>query len=109
MFALKILFALSSVLYILFLVFLKFYFSKKKSNVDISNYIALMAVFLAVYVLSGLILVVFLKGILYKSIILLFAMTPFIIGKIATYEKEKLYTLTQFILMFISIIFVISC
>lgn len=109
MLSLKILFVIFGILYVLSVILHKIYFSKLKDNVKISNFVALMTLFLLLYIIFGLILVLFVKGIFYKTIVLLFAMSPFIIGKVAVYEKEKIFTTVQFISIFISIIFILLC
>jgi len=106
MFALKLLFVFIGILYVISVILHKLYFSRLKDNVKISNYVALIAFFLFLYIILGLILVVFEDKLLYKIIILSFSLAPFMIGKVATYEKEKLYTIMQFILIIISDIFV---
>ena len=106
MFALKLFFISVGILYVLSLIIHRLYFSKIKDNVKISNYLALVAFFLLLYIFSGVTLTVFVKNIVYKIIIFLFSVAPFIIGKFATYEKEKLFTIIQFILIIISVIFV---
>lgn len=104
---LKILFALSGLFYIFSVFFHKIYISKLKDNVIISHFVAAIAAFLTLYVLLGLVLFIFSKGLIYKAVILLFSASPFIIGKIATYEKEKIFTLIQFIIMLASVIFIV--
>ncbi len=107
MLTLKSLFTVFGILYILSVIVHKVYFSKLKDNVKISNYVALIAFFLVFYILSGFTLVFFLKGLINKIIILVFSLSPFIIGKFATYEKEKIFTFFQFVVIFASIIFVL--
>ncbi len=108
MLALKILFILCGIMYIISVILHKKYFSKLKDNSKISDYVALIALFLVFYILFGLLIFIFEKSILYKTIMLIFSSSPFILGKIATYEKEKLFTLIQFIAIILSVIFVLS-
>ncbi len=107
MFTLKAFFITFGLLYIILVILHKLYFSKLKDNVKISNYVAIIAFMLAFYILSGLALTCLIKGIFHKLIILFFSLSPFIVGRFATYKKEKLYTILQFILIVLSIAFII--
>ena len=42
------------------------------------------------------------SGIKYKIMMIFFALTPFIIGKMATYQKVKLYSFVQILIMLFS-------
>ena len=71
-----------------------------------SHFVALMAIFMALYIVSGIILAFFIPNVLSKALILLFALSPFIIGKLATYKHEKIYSLIQIICVLISVVFI---
>ncbi len=107
MFALKILYMLCGILYVISVIFHKTYFSKLKDNVKISNYLALVASFLLLYILFGLTISLFEKGLFFRTLLFIFSISPFIIGKFANYEKEKLFTLIQFIVIILSVTFVL--
>lgn len=81
--------------------------SKLKDNIKISHFVAVIAFFLALYVILALLMVFLLKSLLYKAIMLVFALSPFIIGKLATYKKEKLYSFIQVLTVLLSAIVVI--
>lgn len=100
------LFSISGLLFILSIILHKLYISKQKDMMKASNFIASMAIFIGLYILSGILLCLFVQPIIYKLIMLLFALSPFIIGKLATYEKEKIYSLIQIFCVLISILFV---
>ena len=58
-----------------------------------------------IYIISALILAIFIPGIINKAAIVFFGLSPFIIGRLATYEKEKIYSLIQIIFVIISVIY----
>ncbi len=100
------LFSFSGLLFVLTIIIHKLFISKQKDMMKASNFIACMASFMAIYVLSGIILTFAEPKLTHKLIILLFALSPFIIGKLATYEKEKIYSFIQILCVLISILFV---
>lgn len=104
--ALKLLFLISAILFAVLISFHKSFIEKIKDNVKKSNFVAFMAFSLFVYIICAILLAVVSEGIKYKILMILFAISPFIIGKIATYQKIKLYTMSQILIMFISAIFV---
>ena len=98
---LKILFLLSGLLFILSIIIHKLFISKIKDAMEISNFIALIVIFMALYIIFGIIL-----ALKYNLIYLIFALSPFIIGKFATYNTEKIYSIIQIICVLISIIII---
>lgn len=96
---LKIIIAVSGLLFVLSIIIHKLFVSKIKDNMKISHFLALIAIFMALYVISG-ILFAFKSNILF----ILFALSPFIIGKFATYEKEKIYSFIQIFCVLLSIV-----
>lgn len=72
-----------------------------------SDYVAGIALLFALYVLSALITAILIPNIYCKIVMILFALSPFIIGKMATYEKEKIYTVFQILSILASGIFVL--
>ena len=103
---LKMIFMISGFLFVLSIIIHKLYVSRMKDMMKASHFVASMAVFMGIYILSGIVLAIFIPQIINKIFILLFALSPFIIGKFATYEKEKFYSLVQIICVLISIVFV---
>ena len=102
---LKVIFMISGFLFVFSIIIHKLYISKQKNIMIASHFIASMAVFMGLYTLSGIILALIIPNIINKLLILLFALSPFIIGKFATYNKEKIYSLIQIICVLISIVF----
>ena len=94
---------ISGLLFIVLLLGHKFYIKNQKDNIKISNYVAAMGFSLAFYVVLGLILSIFSR---FHIIMLLFALSPFIIGKFATYKTKNIFAYIQVICMLISLIFV---
>lgn len=76
---------------ILLLSMRSFISSKINDNLKVSAFISVIAAFLLLYIILAIILTVIIPNNLYKGIILLFGISPFIIGKLATYEKIKLF------------------
>ncbi|MBR2069767.1 MAG: hypothetical protein IJ877_08415 [Candidatus Gastranaerophilales bacterium] len=99
-------FSLSGLLFVLSIFIHKIYISKQKDIMKASHFIASMTIFMGLYILSGFILTFFVKGIFSKILIFLFAMSPFIVGKFATYKYEKIYSLIQVFCVLISIGFI---
>ncbi len=100
-------FIIFAVLFGLALIINKIYIVKLKDNLKKSDYIAGIALLLAMYVVLSLIVGILIPTIYKKASMILFALSPFIIGKLATYEKEKIYAVIQILSVFISVFFVI--
>lgn len=98
--------AISILLSALFLIrmFLPDLFKDSKIN---SPFMAFLGGLVIFYVLSGLAITVFMPAIIYKIIMLLFTLSPFIIGKIVTYQKLRIYSIIQILCVILSIVFVI--
>ena len=72
-----------------------------------SDFIATMSFFLAFYVIFAILDCFLISDIKNKLIMLLFALSPFIIGKVATYEQEKMYSILQLTVILYSALFVL--
>lgn len=70
-----------------------------------SDFIATMSFFLAFYVIFTILDCFLIYDIKNKLIMLLFAISPFIIGKVATYEQEKMYSILQLTIILYSAFF----
>ena len=103
---LSLIFSISGLLFILSIIIHKLYISKQKDIMKASHYVASMAIFMGIYILSGIMLSILLHSIIPSIIILLFALSPFIIGKLATYNSEKIYSIIQIICVLISTVYV---
>ena len=79
----------------------------KKDFVKQSGFVALIGGTFIVYVLCGLGISVFLPGLIKKIIMIIFAISPFIIGKLVSYEKLKFYSIIQILCVILSVVYVI--
>ena len=104
--AVKILFIISAVLFSLLIILHKQFTLKIKDNVKISNFVAVIGFSLVAYMLCALILSAVMGGVKYKMLMISFALMPFIIGKMAQYQKIRLYSSLQIIIMLISAVVV---
>ena len=68
-----------------------FYISKFKSDYA-EHFVPFLTSILLLYIILAFVLVALLHGNLNKLVMLFFAMTPFIIGKLVTYKKVGLYS-----------------
>ncbi len=90
--SLGILFSISLVLY-------RFFMKKIKNYTTKTRMVALICLMLFLYVLSGILIFIIHPD---KFLFLLFALSPFIIGKTAVYKYEKYYTFIQILIIVIS-------
>lgn len=102
---LKILFAASGLLFVI--LFSVRAFCKFEDLGKLSAFVSSIAIFLLMYLLATLILIVIVPNILHKLILILFALSPFIIGKIVTYKKLKFYSVIQILCVILSVGFVV--
>ena len=104
---LKITFLAISILLVLLLLVYKLHICKLKRTSRTSLYISVIAGVLLLYILCGMIFPLFVSGALNKMVIFLFAISPFIIGKFATYEKEKIFSYIQILTVAFSAFYVL--
>lgn len=102
---LKIGFILFGIILFLLLCTYKLFIEKRKRTEKTALFVSFTGAVLLLYVLSGILFALFVFGIISKLIILIFAVSPFIIGKAATYEKEKFYSYMQILYIAVSIIY----
>ena len=76
--------------------------TKKLSPMGASDFVSSIAGFFFGYVICAFLLALFLSGWSEKFIMLMFAASPFIIGKLATYQKIKIYSIIQIACIIIS-------
>lgn len=100
-------FIVIGILFCLALIFNKTYICKIKDNIKKSNYVAGIAGLLVLYIILAFITGILIPGVYNKIIMILFAISPFIIGKFATYDKEIVFTSIQFLCALISVIYII--
>ena len=91
-------------LFVLALVTGKLYDFKLKDTIFVSNYIALMTAFIGMYCVTGFILMFKEPFIQLKLLLLLFSLSPFILGQFAAYKSEKFFTLLQILIIIASIV-----
>lgn len=100
----EILFVISGILLVSFLSLREFISSKIKDNLKISAFISFIASLLLIYIILAILLAIFGKGGIYKTLMAFFGVSPFIIGRLASYEKIKIYSFIQILLAGISVI-----
>ena len=105
--SLKAAFVLIAVLLTLMTVYGKCFVFRKKHPAFVSDYCAVLAVFLGLYVILSFVLVWVFPHTSAKLVMLAFALAPFLIGMLATFHTEKYYTALQVGLFVLSIFFVI--
>ena len=96
---LKMLVAVFGLLFVFSIIIHKLFVSKIKDNMKISHFLALMAILMGLYIIFGII-----YSLKTNLLFLFFALSPFIIGRLATYEKEKIYSFLQILCVLLSII-----
>ena len=101
------LFILSGLVFILAIVINQLWISKLKNPMLSSHFVAGITASIAFYVITAFCTAIFAPGIISKSIMVLFAVSPFIIGKFATYDKKVLFTALQFLCILLSDIVVL--
>ena len=85
------LFVVSGVMLVILLSLREFISSKIKDNLKISVFVSCIAGVLLMYIVLAILLAIFGKGGIYKVLMAFFGVSPFIIGRLATYEKIKIY------------------
>ena len=84
------------------------YISTVQDNIKASNFVAVMGFLLVFYVISTILIAILDRNILTKILMVLFGLSPFVIGPVATYEKHRLYTFVQVLTILISAIYSIK-
>lgn len=103
----KWLFVLISVILICMISYGKLFVFRKKKPQFVSDYCATMAGIFGAYSICGLLLVWLFTPTTDKVVMFGFAVSPFLIGLVATYHTEKYYTLAQLLLLVFSAAYVI--
>lgn len=81
--------------------------TKKMSPMKASDFVSSIALFVFLYVFFALLLVFILPGLHNKLIMVIFAISPFVIGKLVTYQTVKLYSFIQILCIVISAVYAI--
>ena len=100
----KIFFMIIGLILVILLSMRSFISSKIEDNLKVSVFVTVIAGFLLLYIILAIILTFILPENWYKIIMLFFAVSPFIIGKLASYEKIKIFSIIQILLAAISVI-----
>lgn len=95
----KYLFVINAIILCSMIVYGKLFVFKKKKPQYVSDYCATLAIFFAAYSLLSIAMAWFLPGTNAKLLMLGFAVSPFLIGLLASYHTEKYYTVIQIILI----------
>ena len=103
----KYLFVLNALIFATMIVYGKLFVFRKKHPSFVSDYCATMAGFLAAYVIFSLALVWLFPYPDAKLVMLAFAVSPFLLGLLATYNTEKYYTVFQVFLLLVSVAYVV--
>ena len=103
----KLTFELVSITLSLLLAFRVFFPNVLKNNNKLSPVMALLGGLFVFYILIGVMLIFILPLLVYKIIMLFFVFSPFIIGKLVTYQKLKIYSIIQILCVILSLVFVI--
>jgi len=105
--AFRYIYALNAVLLAVSIIYGKLFVFRKKEAMFVSNYCALIAAFFGIYVLLSLLFVGLIHGAAGKSLMLFFALSPFILGLSANYHSEKYFTALQIFIIAVSIAYII--
>ena len=100
---LEILFIAVAAILTLLLIIRECGLTKHLSPVKLSHYISLIAGFLFAYIILAVALSFFISGSINKLMMLIFAISPFIIGKLVTYQKVKFYSIIQIVCVIFSL------
>ena len=75
-------------------------------NNKLSPLMALLGGLFLLYVFAGVLLAIFLPTIKNSLVIIFFALSPFIIGKLVSYKTLKTYSIIQILCVIFSLVFV---
>lgn len=104
---LKLFFLLISILLFISLALYKLIISKHERTPKVSVYVSVVTGFLFFYILISILSMIFISGITNKIVFLFLGVTPFVIGKFATYKKENLYSWLQILTVLFGIFYVL--
>lgn len=97
----------AALLFVLSVVIGKLFIFNKKDASFISDYCAGMAIVLGAYVFLSLAFVFIFPDVFSKGLMFFFAMSPFLIGLVATYNTEKLFTVLQLLIILGSVVYIV--
>ena len=103
----EILFLLTAIILTILLIIREFGITKKLSPMRASDFVSSIAGFLFAYIIFAILLSIFISGWVNKCVMIFFAISPFIIGKMVTYQKVKIFSTIQIICVILSIVYLI--
>jgi len=105
---LKIVFISISVLLILTISTGKFFIFNCKNTKYLTQCGLIMAILFALYSINAFLLTFYVENVFYKAVLVLLAITPYIIGKLTTYKFLNFATILQLLLLVIGILFILE-
>lgn len=103
----EILFLLTAIILTILLIIREFGITKKLSPMRASDFVSSIAGFLFAYIIFAILLSILISGWVNKCVMIFFAISPFIIGKLVTYQKVKIYSIIQILCVILSIVYLI--
>ena len=88
-----------SIILTLCIIYGKLFIFKKKEATFVSDFCAILAIFLTLYVILSFTCAVMMSTIFAKIVMILFGLSPFLLGINATYHTEKYYIIVQLCLI----------
>ena len=92
---LKYMFTLFALILAFMIIFFKLHMQNKNRTEKTAVYVSFIVWSFVFYVISAFLLAFFIKDTTNKIILIIFGLSPFLIGKFASYEKENLYSYLQ--------------
>ncbi len=103
---LEYIFVVESFLLAIMLILNKLLISKITDGIRMTQFVATLAVLLAIYIVLALFIGILSPKTAVKLVMVPLGLSPFVIGKIATYKKEGLFTTIQILCIILGGIFV---
>ena len=104
--AIEYFFVVISVLLLILFSFRTFFPDFFKNSNKFSPVMAFLGGLFIFYIFTGIILTILFPSLKYKLIMLLFTLSPFIIGKLVSYKKLKFYSIVQILCVILSVVFI---
>ncbi len=104
----NLLYCLTAFFLAILFTFRKYITNKLQDGLKISAFISSIAAVLLLYIIFSFIMAIIVPNIINKAFFFVFGISPFIIGKIAKYEKVNFYSIIQLICIIASGLYVLS-
>ena len=101
----EIIFGISSFAFLLLMILREIGVTKRLTPMRASDYVSSMAMFLLAYIVFAFLIAIFIPSWINKIIFSLFGISPFIIGKLVTYQKVKKYSIMQILCVILSLLY----